>query len=1100
MSNQAIFLHDEAEQARQDWGEAPDVSVFYGRQEELETLEQWAVRDRCRVIAVLGLGGIGKTTLVTKLAEQIAPIFTHIIWRSLRNGPPVEEVLEECVHFLADDQVRYWPQALDGQIDLLIERLQTQRVLLVLDNLEAIVYGSECTYRDGYQGYGDLLRRVGLADHKSCLILTSRAEPHEFAQLKARGAALVRTHELRGMNQTEGRAILEDQGLFGSEEICQQFIDQYSGNPLALKLAAEPIRQLFQGDIARFLDEGEVISGGVHDLLDQQFNRLPDPEKEVMYWLAIKREMVSAQDLAQTASEIDVPTALEALQRRSLVDRSPAGFTLNTVVLNYVTEQLIEHLSAELKSESLWLFKRHALLMAQAKDYVRASQRRMIIAPLAERLSALYRAPEAIDAFFSRVLGTLRSQSPHEQGYAGGNMLNLLCQLRRGFVSGYDFSHITIRQADLQDVELHDVNLAFADLAGSIFTEVFGSVLAVAFSPDGAMLATGGTDGKIRLWEVGTRKQVLEIAGHTDWVRSIAFSPDGKRLASCGDDFMVRVWSLNSGKCLRTIDQHVNRVWSVAFSPDGKRLASSSEDRTVRVWDVKSKQCIRQLQEDSAPVWSIAFSPQGNRIAGGGDDKIVRVWNIDTGECMHKLKQHDGMVAAVAFSADGAWLASAGDDRIVRVWNLETGECAHRFEGHSSRVFSIAFAPAGGAIASAGDDQSLRVWNLGSGDSMILYGHTSTIWSVAFSPDGTRLASGADDQTVRIWEVSSGKCLSTIHGHTNAIWSVALDPKRALLVSGSEDQRVRLWDLASRQCLHVLQGHTNRVRSVAFSPDGAVVASGSEDQTVRLWNAYTGDCLRVLQGHTNRVRSVAFSPDGALVASSSEDQTVQLWRVRSGGYAPSSMGHANRIWSIAFSPDSQLLVSGGQDNDVRVWEVGTGNCLHTLSGHSERVMTVAFHANGRIIASGGDDRSVRIWDVESGRCLSVLVGHKGPVLALAFSPDGRLIASGGHDAVVKLWDVRSHRCRRTLHGHANRVWSVVFSGDSSQLISSGDDETIRFWDIGTGKTLGGPLRNARPYEHTNITGVTGLTKPQIETLKRLGALEDLTNAIEAPAS
>jgi hypothetical protein len=160
-----------------DWGESPDVSVFYGRQAELAELKQWIVADRCRVVGVLGIGGVGKTALATRLAEQIKDQFDYVIWRSLRNAPPLDDILGECIQFLSDWRDNDLPQSTDRRISRLIDYLREQRCLLIVDNLEAILRGGEWAgrYQAGYEAYGELLRRIGETRHQSCLVLSRRA-------------------------------------------------------------------------------------------------------------------------------------------------------------------------------------------------------------------------------------------------------------------------------------------------------------------------------------------------------------------------------------------------------------------------------------------------------------------------------------------------------------------------------------------------------------------------------------------------------------------------------------------------------------------------------------------------------------------------------------------------------------------------------------------------------------------------------------------------------------------------------------------------------------------------------------------------------------
>lgn len=403
-------------QRREDWGEAPDVHIFYGRQAELTTLADWIITDRCRLISLLGIGGMGKTTLATKIARLHATEFTHVIWRSLRNAPPLGELLGQCIVFLSDQRETDLPDENSQRITRLMHYLQQQRCLLILDNTETILRGGDQAgrYREGYEGYGDLLLRVGETAHQSLLILTSREKPRELARLEGT-AAPVRTFQLTGVGQDDGKAMLQDKGLAGTDTDWSELVRIYSGNPLALKLTAESIREIFAGDIAEFLSEGGAIFGDVLAVLDQQFSRLSELEQEVMYWLAIEREPVGADELrVALVAPVGKRVFLEALgdlRRRSLIEQSPAGLTLQNVVMEYMTERLVEQVTEELLSGAIKLFNTHALMKAQAKEYVRNSQVRLILDEVATRLEQRLGSRAAVVERLTKILALLRQEA-----------------------------------------------------------------------------------------------------------------------------------------------------------------------------------------------------------------------------------------------------------------------------------------------------------------------------------------------------------------------------------------------------------------------------------------------------------------------------------------------------------------------------------------------------------------------------------------------------------------------------------------------------------------------------------------------------------------
>ncbi|MFW9262264.1 NB-ARC domain-containing protein [Nostoc sp. CALU 546] len=1100
-----------------DWGEAPEVYLFYGRADELSQLKRWVVKEHCRLIALLGMGGIGKTALSVKLANEVQENFDHIIWRSLRNAPPVQEMLRNLIRFVSDEQEKDLPETVDALITLLIHYLQEHRCLVVLDNAETILQASVSVppakevragqYREGFEGYGQLLRRIGEEFHRSCLVMTSREKPKEFAPLEGEESP-VRTLTLGGLGHIEGQKILKDKGLSGSKQDWNQLINKYSGNPLALKLVSESIRELFGGDIAVFLNEGEIIFGDTRDLLDQQFERTSELEKEIIYWLAIKRELVSLDellnDIVRPLAKRELLEALESLRRRSLIEQKlehkTPQFTLQPVVMEYITERLIEQITQEIYTGEMALFMSHALIGATDKDYVRNTQVRFILQPVIENLLNIFRFPRIITEKLTQILENIRAKSFVQPGYAGGNVLNLLCHLQVD-LSGSNFSHLAIWEAYLQGVNLHHVDLADSDLSKSVFTEKLGSILSVAFSPNGKLLATGDADGDAHLWQVEDGKRLFTCSGHKSWVRSVAFSPNSQILASGSEDQTVKLWDVQTGKCLNTLQGHTSWIWSVAFSPNGQILASGSEDQTVKLWDVQTGKCLNTFQGHTSWVRSVVFSPNGQILASGSEDHTVKLWDVQTGKCLKTFQGHTSWIWSIAFSPNGQIVASGSEDQTVKLWNVETGKCFKNLQENKSWVRSVAFSPDGQILASGNEDQTVKLWDVETGKCVnTLSGHSSRIWSVAFHPHGQIIASGSDDQTVKLWNVQTGKCCKTLTGHSSRIWSVAFSPIPSspclesgvgrILASGSEDKTVKLWDVQTGKCFKTLQGHTRWIWSVAFSPDGQTLASGSDDQTVKLWDVQTGECLKTLTEHKSWVRSVAFSHNGQILASGSDEQIVKLWDVKTGECLQTLPAHSRWIWSLAFSPDDKILASCSDDQTVKLWDVQTGECWKTLQRDSSRIWSVAFSPDGQFLATGSDDQTVKLWDVREGKCLKIFRGHTKWIWSVVFSPDGQILASGSEDQTVKLWDVNEGKCLQTLSGHSSQIRSVAFSPDGEILASGSEDETIQLWNVTKGDRLK-TLRADRPYEGMNITGVTGLTSAQIETLKALGAVEKL---------
>jgi WD40 repeat protein len=1154
-----------------DWGEAPEISFFCGRQDELTTLEQWINSDRCKLIAIIGMGGIGKTTLTAMLAERlIAEIgdreealvtreerigtreegigtreqptssnsqaltsnpqpptsspqpptpspFSCLIWRSLRNAPSLETLLADLIPFVSQQPQITLPETLDQQLSLLLLHLRQNHCLIILDNAESILIDRAApassspsipslgTYRPGYEAYGELLRRIGEERHQSCLLLTSREPLREVALLTG---DKVRSLHLPGLSNSDGQTVLERIGLLPtSESESAAIVEHYGGNPLALKIVAAGIRGLLGSDVSRFLDlmhQGSFCFSDIQDLLERHFNRLSHLEQEVMYWLAIAREPVPFStlyaDLLSPESRIQLPQTLIALKHRSLIESalplatSEIGYTLQPVIMEHITSRLIGELCGELVNQHPVFLRNYALIKAQAKDYIRAAQTRFLLDPLIQRLQALCSLVD-LPTHLVQLVAVCQGKPPMQTGYVGGNVLNLLRYLQAD-LSGYNFSRLTIWQADLRGATLNQVDFSQADFTTSAFTETFGSVMALAFSPDGQMLATSDDRGWVYLWRVADNTQILVFQAHSEWIFGLAFSADGTQLITGSLDRTLKRWDSQTGQCLQTIQAHTGGIAAVTCSQNGAVWASSSSDQTITLF-TQSGELLHTLTGHHDIVRTIAFGQLGDRLllASGSLDQTIRLWDVSEGTCLKTLSNNCAVLSLTwlldSDRPDRPLLASGGNDGVIKLWDWQAATFL-KLEGHTDSIWSLATSPDGRTLVSGSDDRTLKCWDGKTGHLLrTLRGHDNRIWSVAVSPNGHQIASGSEDKTLKLWDSQDGHCLRTLHGYHNTTFPIAifLDKTQAhTLLTFSEDHQVRFWNLQTGHCQKTLHLPPQDTFHAALSPDAHILASSGLDHTIQLYDLQQEAILHKLQGHTAWVRFVAFHPTEPWIASASGDRTLRLWQIHTGECLQVLKGHQNPVHSLAFSPDGCLLASAGWDAAVRLWHLASGTCLQILTGHAGRLGFCAFNPDGTLLISGGQDQSLRLWQVETGDCLRVLEAHRGSIAAIAVHPQGHCFASASLDGTVKLWDING-TCLQTLTEQIDYNNALLFSPDGSLLSVGSRNGTCTIFDLETGDRQR-VLRIPRPYEGMNITQAIGLTDAQRLTLKTLGAIEN----------
>ncbi len=595
--------------------------------------------------------------------------------------------------------------------------------------------------------------------------------------------------------------------------------------------------------------------------------------------------------------------------------------------------------------------------------------------------------------------------------------------------------------------------------------------LPVNFSADSKLIASGYKGKRIKIYDVNSGTETMELKGHPAEVSSLDFSNDDKMLVSSDVYGNIIIWDVITGKPITTpLAGHSSSVEAISFSPDGKILASGESNGTIKITDVKTGKELKTLNWHLGKVTCLAFSPDGNIMVSSSLDRTVKFWNVKTGKTSHTLTGFDFEISSLAFSPDGKILAFGLTSRLyglvslsakIRLWDMDAMEYISKLKNVSSNVDCLAFSHSGKTLA-LGSGKSIQLLDIKNERVSIKHLFVNKVkmpnlTSLAFLSDDRVLVSGHEDGTIWFWNVISGNQLTTSKAHSGAVRSLSVLHDSNILASGSDDTTINLWDSNQHKKIATLKGHTGEVKCVSFSPDGKIIATGSSDKSVKIWENSLNTRFTHLPkkgGLINYSRDeLSFSDDSELFSvkpliNSREEAILNIWDVKSGSEYTNF--YSNIYSEIIFYTRNSYWIR--HEDSIEIFNVENGESVKVRHDNLDEIICFAISQNYKYLALAQTDKTIRIFNLATGDKVTTLKGHLGLIMDLCFLSDDNIIISTGIDKTTKIWDIANKKEKATFYNIFDTDELPVFltSSRSNKILAI---ETIRRSGIGEIKII-----------------------------------------------
>lgn len=566
------------------------------------------------------------------------------------------------------------------------------------------------------------------------------------------------------------------------------------------------------------------------------------------------------------------------------------------------------------------------------------------------------------------------------------------------------------------------------------------TIYTFALTSDDEEVVTSHRSGLLKLWNFSTgelKKSWKNL--HVGPVSCLTYSSSTELLASGGSDSLIRIWDFKKKLCKGTLKGAQGVVSVIKFHPKENIILGAGDDGSINAWNVETRETLKKFPGHISRVTSLSFSTDGNFFVSSSRDKVLIIWDFEQGKQMRTVPVYEGVECATVLphklllpngielnDPTKIYVASAGEEGTVKIWQINDSKLLYKQE---SSIISKASEEGGLAIT-----------------QMLYNEQLQQIALVSF------------DHNIIVHEIATFKCCKQLIGFTDEILDLLLmGRKDQFLVMATNSNDIKVYDLLTMNSI-ILKGHTEIVLALASFKN--ILLSSGKDNTIRLWEAdfdeFTFKCVALGAKHTKAVGSIDMSKvSGTFFASASQDQCLKLWKIpkkfdknvelESLNCINTQLAHEKDINCIAISPNDRFIATSSQDKTAKLWDSNELNLLGVFRGHRRGVWSVRFSPVDQIVATSAADSTIRLWNINDMTCLKNFEGHDSSVLRIEFVSNGMQLMSAGADGLLKLWTIKTSECVQTLDKHDGRIWAMAMTRDEKAFYTGGSDSKLIKW-------------------------------------------------------